>query len=69
MNQKQELWTNDVALFDYGDNGLVYKLMSIIPFRGQNLIMTKDEDFHQKFLTVSQRIKQPVNILTVSYRR
>ncbi len=45
MNQKQELWTNDVALFDYGDNGLVYKLMSIIPFRGQNLIMTKDEDF------------------------
>ena len=36
MNQKQELWTNDVALFDYGDNGLVYKLMSIIPFRDQN---------------------------------
>lgn len=43
--QKPELWKNDVALFEYDEKGLRFKLLNIATFRGQKMVMTKEEDF------------------------
>ena len=44
MNQKKELWQNDVVLFDYGRKGLVCNRMYISNYRGSKLVMTHEDN-------------------------
>lgn len=46
--QKPELWKNDVVLFEYDEKGLRFKLLNIATFRGQKMVMTKEEDFSEE---------------------
>ena len=46
--QKPELWKNDVVLFEYDEKGLQFKLLNIATFRGQKMVMTKEEDFSEE---------------------
>lgn len=45
LNQKKELWKNDVFLFDYADEGLVVKRMYMHNERGKNVVMVHSDDY------------------------
>lgn len=45
LNQKEELWKNDVFLFDYDNDGLVVKRLYRHEERGKNVVMVHSDDY------------------------
>ena len=48
INQSEDLWKNDVFLFDYDDMGLVTKRFYIAPGSGQRIVMVHSEDYTEE---------------------
>lgn len=46
--QKEDLWKNDVALFEYGKEGLEYRLLNVAAYRGRKIVMTHGESFREE---------------------
>lgn len=48
VSQKEELWKNDVFLFDYDEAGLAVKRMYIVNERGTRIVMVHTDEFYDE---------------------
>lgn len=50
LNQNKEVWTNDVALFDFNQDHFIYKRLNIIKNKNPNIINVIENDY-SRFIT------------------
>ena len=57
ISQKNELWKNDVFLFDYSNKGLIVKRMYTVNERGSRIIMVHTDDMSDEVTDAMRRNK------------
>lgn len=63
ISQKDELWKNDVFLFDYGEKGLKVKRMYTANERGNRIIMVHTDDLSDEVTDAMRRNRASVEYL------